>query len=389
MSVRIVRTDTGFSFRSDYRVVAETRTGPGGGYEGVLPGACVRGTETDADWIVTASLPAGTGEAAGASSSFEFEVNTAGQEAPPLPLRDVAPEVRLEGWRATVTVPGGAIKAAPGPLVFAGGLSARGVSATFDLRLDEPEDFGFQPRPVVAGGRAYVDVTVRHGEGRTIYHQTINTPTRAVIPSSHLVPPSRRASCAVTFSDGAMARSRGCADGEFKQPVWPAPAATEAGQTATAPPVVTAATLELAEPVEADLVVLRGCTSRCGVEVSADGSTWSPSRPVTSTITPDVPAGDIVYTAEVRPRQVARFVRVTTDGTNDALREISVWPDAPPGAPAPPDRRPPEAAVGDERLPAPGTGGAWRRTALAGAAGTLVLLVGGAILRVRHDRARV
>ena len=108
LDVGIVETDTGvhiFSSPPSY-TVDSTTTGLDGGYAGLLPGAYVAGTETDADWIVTASRRPGPGQAAGAESSFEFEVNTAVQEAPPLPFWDVSPTVSIEGYEATVDLPG-------------------------------------------------------------------------------------------------------------------------------------------------------------------------------------------------------------------------------------------------------------------------------------------
>ncbi|MFN2504921.1 MAG: hypothetical protein ABR540_11980 [Acidimicrobiales bacterium] len=49
--------------------VADTTTDAGGRYRGVLPRSYVPGTETDTDWVVTATLPASEGELVGPSSS--------------------------------------------------------------------------------------------------------------------------------------------------------------------------------------------------------------------------------------------------------------------------------------------------------------------------------
>ena len=107
VDMTIVVTDTGFHFFSPpSSTVADTTTGDDGGYAGTLPDAYVAGTETDADWIVTASRRPRPGETAGPESSFEFEVNTAVQEAPALPYWDETPAVSIDGYQATVEEPG-------------------------------------------------------------------------------------------------------------------------------------------------------------------------------------------------------------------------------------------------------------------------------------------
>jgi hypothetical protein len=103
VAMKIVKTDTGV-FPGPSRTIATMKTRADGSYSGSLPGAYVAGTETDADWIITASRPARRGEAEVASSSFELEVNTAVQEAPDLPLWDSTPTVTVDGYRVHVSV---------------------------------------------------------------------------------------------------------------------------------------------------------------------------------------------------------------------------------------------------------------------------------------------
>ena len=105
MALKIVKTDTGV-FPGPSRTIAQMTTRADGSYTGSLPGAHIAGTETDADWIITASRPAGRGEVERASSSFELEVNTAVHGAPGLPLWESTPAVGIDGYRVHVPVPG-------------------------------------------------------------------------------------------------------------------------------------------------------------------------------------------------------------------------------------------------------------------------------------------
>jgi hypothetical protein len=65
------------------KVVDSAVTDANGAYQLTLPKSYLPGYETNDDWITTAQRPAAAGEASGAVSSFEIEVNTAVEPAPP------------------------------------------------------------------------------------------------------------------------------------------------------------------------------------------------------------------------------------------------------------------------------------------------------------------
>jgi hypothetical protein len=336
VKVRVVQTDTGVGFpllnpTGPTRAITETVAGADGRYSSSLPEAYVRGSETDADWIVTASKPAAAGQASGSTSSFEFEVNTAVQEAPDLPLWDSTPAVSLDGYRARVTVPGSPPRNTT-PYVFLGQENVKGTSGAFDVRALEPASGPPPTTPVVAAGRAYADVRVSHREGRTIYHQTITSPTVApALPD--LIPPSRGSPCKVTFADGRVIDARPCpaTDGNLTVSVSDArPASGNARNTTTTLAGVTSVTVELITPVDVESVFVRDCHRDCLVEVSADGSVWAQPRNLEVV---ELRVGDTTAVARFAPVPGARSVRVSNPGGTVALTEISPWPARPPGSP--------------------------------------------------------
>ena len=337
VKVRVVQTDTGvgfpiFSPSGPTRVITETTAGADGRYSSPLPGAYIPGRETDTDWVVTASRPAAAGQVAGPTSSFEFEVNTAVQEAPDLPMWESAPAVSVDGFRASVVLPA----APPGgttPYVFLGSESVKGTSAAFDVRVLEPASGATSKTPIVAAGRAYADVRVAHREGRTIYHQTITSATVApALPP--LVPPSRGSPCKLAFADGRVEDARRClaTDGNLTVQVWEP--RRPAGDTATTTtiPGVTSVTVELITAVDVESVFVRACHLDCLVEVSADGSRWAQPQTVE---TFRAPTGDTSAVAHFAPLAGARWVRVSLPGGTVSLTEISAWPARPPGSPPP------------------------------------------------------
>lgn len=329
--MRIVKTDTGV-FPGPSRTIASLRTGGDGRYSGSLPGAYIVGTETDADWIITASRPAGRGETEGATSSFELEVNTAVQEAPDLPLWESTPAVTIDGYRVHVSVPGGP-PAGVDPHVVLGPTTANGRSGEFDLRSFEPGGDGGRGA-MTAAGVAHADITVGHREGRTIYHQRIRTPTVAV-KEPPLVPPSRGAPCGMVLTDGSVIAADGCAatDGDFSATVRPAGSTTTTGPASTTPsPGVASVTVELARATDVESVFVRRCDRTCTVEVSANGSSWVKPRSVEAGSSHE----GTVLIARFEPVTGARSVRVSRPGGSLSLSEISAWPARPPGSPAPP-----------------------------------------------------
>lgn len=323
-------------------IVERIGTDGGGAYVGNLPGAYVAGTETDTDWVVAAELPAVEGQQAGPTSSFEFEVNIAVQEAPPLPLWTEAPQVSVDGWSVSVSAPGapdgldGTDVQLVSPIAR---LETSGSSGRFDARLLEAAAGATEGLYVMATGSR--DVRVPHANGRTIYHQRI----RSAAVSVPLTPvaPSRGSGCSAVRRDGQAAVATGAAgcvltDGDFATPLVPPPApdhsfppgvpdlpdpsdpSAQPTPTTLDPAQVTAATVELAQPIDLGLVVLHGVADMGTVEASADGITW---EQLALTPAPGI-AGLAAVTAVPREQVAARYVRATGSGAGGLL-ELSVW----------------------------------------------------------------
>jgi hypothetical protein len=341
VNVRVVQTDTSsfqlplFAPRGPTREITQTVAGADGRYSSRLPGAYVAGSETDADWIVSATKPAAAGQTAGPTSSFEFEVNTAVQEAPDLPLWESTPRVSVDGYRADIAVPPD-LPSGPAPFVYLGDRWAKGASASFDLRVLELAAGAKPDAPTMVRGVAYADVTVAHRDGRTIYHQVITSPAVAAPALPPLVPPSRGSPCTVTFADGRTTDAQPCpaTDGDLSASVSPSQPRTMSadGRTTTTLAGVRSVTVNLTAPVDVESVFVRNC-SECTVEVSADGSTWARPRKVDTIFQPRI---DFIAVARFTRVPGARFVRVGQPETA-SFTEVSVWPARPPGSPSPAD----------------------------------------------------
>ncbi len=371
VTVRV--TDTGlviFGSPED-KAVSTTKTDAAGRYGSVLPKSYVPGMETSDDWFVTASLPAGSGDKAGPRSSFEFEVNTALQEAPPLPIWEAEPAVTVDGLQARVTANGRPPAEGYATSVFLGGMALPTSAATFDLRLLEPEGPA-QRSELIFGAQAAGNVTVRHAEGRTIYHQRLVTRQRTVTVALP-VAPSRGSPCVVTLPGGESVRRTSCAatDGKFSAAVRAPSGAKPASVT-----------VELTTAVDTGAVFVRGCDGFCHVEVSADGSAWTKAGGSRADASSDVWVGGIRNAGPVR------FVRVATPDLGSGITEVSVWPGALPVEPDP-ERRP-ALAVPPSPPPAPPApaeepvdlGG----VALKVLAGVLLVGAGGALALVARSR---
>ena len=300
-------------------------TAADGSYRGTLPDSYVPGTETDTDWVVTASLPRGEGQVEGPRSAFEFEVNIAVQAAPPLALWEEAPTVSLDGWRATASV--GSPPAGTGPPAVwfrrQGGspVFVRDGGDTLDLRHLESDtgDSGVLHTYAVA----HADVRVPHANGRTIYHQDLFTATVA-LPPVVLVPPSRGARCTMADSAGTPVPH---------DPESPCPM-TDGNRVNRLPEGVSSVVVELPAMTEVADVFVIGCSQGCAVESSADGATWSVlANDPTIAETYGFPTEDLLVAAAESP-QAARFVRVTRPDGVYALSEISVWSGVPSQPPA-------------------------------------------------------
>ncbi len=320
-------------------VVANTATAADGAYAATLPQSYVAGHETDTDWIVGAELPPQPGQSAGPTSSFEFEVNIATQEAPPLPLWTDAPKVEVRGWAIVVDGAGAprGLETTGFELVAQYGRlhldSGRGYLDARLLEVPVGEDPG-----LVAGATGSSDVRVPHDEGRTIYHQRVRS---AVVPVDLLpVPPSRGAACSGRRRDGAAANVTGAAgcrltDGDFATPVQAPPPPgdpfddpfftddpnDDTTTTQPDPAETTEAVVELATPMDLGLVVVRGMDAGSAVvEASEDGTTWERLTTTEDQTIVDSKAA----TAEPTGRITARYVRVS--GTSmTTLYEVSAW----------------------------------------------------------------
>ncbi len=307
---------------------AGATTGADGGYRGSLPGSYVAGTETDTDWTVTAALPAAEGQVRGPSSEFEFEVNIAVQAAPPLPLWEETPTFSVDGWEATVTVdgdpPAGTARPTVSIATSGGTMTMPTPTATVDLRRLEADRSVTKPSSPAGYGTAYADVRVPHANGRTIYHQVVNTGVVG-LPAIDLTPPSRGAACSIVKTDGtvlAVPRGQNCH-------------ATDGSRSGTVGSYGTEAiTVELDAPVEMVDVFVVGCLDECTVEASGDGSSWTTlAHSWTDADTGTTPYNELLVVSPDAPL-ATRFVRVTAPGGIEGVTEVSVWP-APP-APVPP-----------------------------------------------------
>ena len=188
------------------RQVDATTTAADGTYSLTLPNAYLAGYETDEDWVVQIGLAPADGQVTGPSSSFEFEVNTAVQESPPLPLWSVAPTVDANGGVLTVGFRppvGIADRLSTLDLVTGDGTTLWRVEGSVDPRVIEDV-----PGRAIATGRA--DEKVQHGEGRTIYHQVVASPavpfTGTAVPTSRTRPCSQSVGGLVgcPFTDGDL-----------------------------------------------------------------------------------------------------------------------------------------------------------------------------------------
>ena len=343
------------------RVADAGTTDAEGRYELTLPGAHLPGFETDEDWVLQVGRAPVAGELTGPSSSFELEVNTAVHEAPDLAVWDGTPTVTTVGDLLRIALPAlggdaGLDEVGPRFVDDGGDVVWHVEGETVDPRVLEDRSTRF----VASGGK---DVTVRHADGRTIYHQQVAT---ATVPyAGALVPLSRAKPCA--SSAGGLV---GCphTDGDL---VTRTPLATDE-----------AVTVDLGAPAEVGLVVVRGGGSQGSdevvVEASADGTAWQrlPHRRL---------SGAEGWSAGPRPREgvlSARYVRV--GGGVAELAEISVWaPTAAERAAAAPSSSDGEGGGGgpggdDDAVP-------WG-AALTG--GALVLGAGGLLIAARR-RGRI
>ena len=290
--------------------VTDTTTAVDGTYRFDLTGRDTQSTFGQAvTQLVTVSAAPGAGQVSGASASARFRVQVDELTLPVLDLVD--PGLVLEG--------AGEVEARwstprPGPyeltfeeaqLVPVWQVTSGSGTATVDPRVLEDSS----GRVVVSAGSTDrvegSDVDLRWRSPGIGYAAGAGPP------------PSRGRACRVLVDTGAVAPVAGdcpVTDGDLtaSRPVAPAcaPGTTDAPALC---PRATAVEVDLAQPLPAELVVVRGCEGGCAVEVSEDGSAYRPAGSVS--------AGFGTVALDRRP---LRAVRVGL-GSGTGLREVSVW----------------------------------------------------------------
>ncbi|HYP23694.1 MAG TPA: hypothetical protein VEV43_08980 [Actinomycetota bacterium] len=260
--------------------------------------------------VLSASAAPAGDQVSGASMAAQFVVQTERVRLPPLELVDPALSVEAASGRAVASwepSPG-----APYTLAFETDsvvpvwqVTTAETGATVDSRVLE----GSSGRVVVSGG---FDDTI---EGSDI-HLTWRSPGVGYAAAG--APLSRDAACrygnARSASLPGTGGDCGLTDGDLffaETPVARCPG-QPSPRRKRACPQPTTATIDMEGAAPVDLVVVRGCSSRCPVEVSANGRRWRAAGAATSPF------------ATVRlPEATVRSVRVGLGV--DGLREVSVW----------------------------------------------------------------
>ncbi|HEY2214578.1 MAG TPA: hypothetical protein VGH31_05940 [Acidimicrobiales bacterium] len=178
---------------------------------------------------------------------------------------------------------------------------------------------GFDPR-LVEDGRVLLASTAT---GTMAGHQAIFT--SSLVFDGDLVPPSRGAACSVEGGEGQPIDQHPCGltsgllDTDWV--VHDDPACREGPCPGTAQDQVRDVTVRLAHPVQANLIVVRGCGFTCQVALSSDGRTFGAWRQAPQA------AGTAVVFADQVPDQpvVAVRVQTATGGFFTSLRQVSVW----------------------------------------------------------------
>jgi hypothetical protein len=178
---------------------------------------------------------------------------------------------------------------------------------------------GFDPR-LVEDGRVLLAST---GIGTMAGHQAVFT--SSLVFDGNLVPPSRGASCSVEGSAGQAIDQHPCGltgglldtewivhdDPACRQGPCPGPAQDQGRDV----------TVVLSHPVQANLIVVRGCGFTCQVALSSDGITFGAWRQA-----PQATGTAVIFADQVPDqRVVAVRVQTATGGFFTALRQVSVW----------------------------------------------------------------
>jgi hypothetical protein len=146
----------------------------------------------------------------------------------------------------------------------------------------------------------------------------------SLVVTGHAIPGSRGAGCAVEGSDGAALPQHPCelTNGAVDQQWQPQddPACTEGPCPGTLQNNHRDVTVLLPKPIDATLLVVRGCGFTCQVQVSADGRNFGPFSG------PPRDSTDSEY-VETLPGLPVASVRVetATGGFFDSLQQVSVF----------------------------------------------------------------
>lgn len=331
-SARVVETDT--EGRFSYSLKGEDTQNAGG---------------LAATMGLSALIPRREGQAEGPGTTIRFQVQT------PTTSLDTAiwdPNVILDAdqTRAKVTWPDLPASATPdsaGPAAFTVDVSFRTQGSTpvwtihnatspvaIDARVleDTRGDVG-----VIATSRS-IGVSPEEGTKLDVILQS----GRYGYTGQAGPPDSRGRPCAVAGADGELDNLSPCpiTDGQLTGALIVEECPEGSSPCPTSNTVVI--DLEAVKPI--DLVVVRGCTHQCTVEVSTDQETWQPfGVGLPGQGTELIGADNAAVAASPRP---TRYVKVTTQGPISQLREVSAFDRS---------REPPAAAPAQGSDQMPGT----------------------------------
>ena len=288
--------------------VRATETDETGAYSLTLKGSDTQSTFGEAVSVLVSTTGAPRpSEVSGPMTSVRFRVQTEAVSLPPLPLVD--PGLALD---------------------VAGGVRARWATeraGPYDVAFDDGDDVPVWVATTTESSVVIDPRVLEDTAGRVVvsgsYQESIEGSDAAMQWRSPGVPyaagagapPSRGRPCRFVDAAGTSVDSAdGChlTDGDLADSaVTPSICADPAGAGPCSDAV--AVVVDLGTDVPAHLVVVRGCDGGCGVEVSADGTTF-------------VPAGSASdrYGQVILGGGPIRAVKVGL-GTGAGLREVSVW----------------------------------------------------------------
>jgi hypothetical protein len=261
--------------------------------------------------LSTSAAPAGD-RPVGPALAARFDIQTAALELPTMRLVDPEPSLSSSGGRVVAQWDGAV---APGPYVA--GFSDRDGVPVWAVDAVEPE--------AAVDGRVLEDATgiltvsgtkedAIEGSDLAINWRSSATGFRG----GYGPPPSRGSGCGVLTVDGTVEPLDGCplTDGSFDRAAIPpagCPPPTGAGSTSTCPATV-GVRIQLAEPLPADLVIVRGCDPACRISVVA------PSADAPTQIGP---AGGVFATIALDGSPITALDVITDDVST--LGEVSIW----------------------------------------------------------------